>query len=366
MRKTLFVIDGATGTGKSDLITYVSNTHKLGFLPKYTTRDLTKQASRKPDGFVAQLTHEEFEKKIAEPKDTFYNYSYHRPDGIEQYGFYRSELESAIRSNEVVFVVVRNAPLIERIRVDFAHVQVVTVFIYSDKHLIQQRLEQRNVDSREIKIQLNMHESAVHDYLVHTEVYDDVIINTSSSVEYHQLIENLLKKHRRELPDSLRLGSNTSIALPRIISAHREALVAKLRTSPFERNIFMMMKFRETNTAFSNEIRHVVNSAGFHFVRADDPGWNLTDDVYNPIAVLYCCKFGIALFDEPEDSNPISPNVAYELGVMDCLRRQCLILKHDAIKMPFDLLARIYKGYSSDLGALNLVRTWAATIGKPE
>lgn len=366
MHKTLFVIDGATGTGKSDLITYVSNTHRLGFLAKYTTRNLTKQAAKKPDGFIAQLTHEEFERKIAEPKDTFYNYTYHRPDGIEQYGFYRSELESALQAHDVVFVVVRNAPLIERIRVDFSHVQVVSVFIYSDKHLIQQRLEQRKVPSREIEIQLTMHESAVHDYLVHTEVYDDVIINTSSSVEYHLLIENLLKKHRREFPDSVRFGPNTSITLPRTISAHREALVTKLRTSPFGRNIFMMMKFRKSNAALSDEIRHVVNSAGFQFVRADDPGWNLTNDVYNPIAVLYCCKFGIALFDEPEESNPISPNVAYELGAMDCLRRQCLILKHEAVEMPFDLLARIYKGYRSDIAALNLVRTWVASIGKPD
>jgi hypothetical protein len=92
----------------------------------------------------------------------------------------------------------------------------------------------------------------------------------------------------------------------------RAEILARLERHPYERNVFLMLKFRPGNADLSDFILETLARHGFHGVRADQPEWNLTNNVYNPIAVLYCCKYGIALFDEAEPGQTYSANVAYE------------------------------------------------------
>src|ERR1041385_5745993 len=92
---------------------------------------------------------------------------------------------------------------------------------------------------------------------------------------------------------------------------HKKEIERRLAKFPFERNVFLMMKFRSSNKDLSDFIIESLKQHGLNGVRADQNEWNITKDVYNPIAVLYCCKFGIALFDEPEENQAYSANVAY-------------------------------------------------------
>ena len=98
-------------------------------------------------------------------------------------------------------------------------------------------------------------------------------------------------------------------------------------------------------------------------MRADDREWGITRNVYNPIAVLYCCKYGIALFDEPEDHQAYSPNVAYELGIMHQQNKECLILKHASLpQVPFDLVKDLYVSYDRDLQIRQIIEHWIDAI----
>ena len=124
-----------------------------------------------------------------------------------------------------------------------------------------------------------------------------------------------------------------------------------------------MMKFRNSNRELGEYIIETLSSQGLRGVRADSEDWNITRNVYNPIAVLYCCKYGIALFDEPEELQAYSPNVAYELGMMHYQNKECLILRHAGLPvMPFDLIKDLYSTYERDLQVRGMIASWIKQV----
>ncbi len=132
---------------------------------------------------------------------------------------------------------------------------------------------------------------------------------------------------------------------------------------PFEKNIFIMMRFRKENKTLSDFIIRTLSDAGLKGIRADQPEWNLTNNVYNPIAVLYCCKYGIALFDKGEENQAYNPNVIYELGIMHNLGRECLILRNDSLPaVPFDLIKDLYMPYRGELAVRTNIQRWLQRI----
>lgn len=154
-----------------------------------------------------------------------------------------------------------------------------------------------------------------------------------------------------------------SIHLIKPLVGFREDIEKQLEKFPFEKNVFLMMRFRRGNKAISDFIIDNLSKAGLNGVRADQPGWNITNDVYNPIAVLYCCKYGIALFDKPEANQAYNPNVIYELGIMHSLGRECLILRNDTLPaIPFDLIKNLYMPYRGKLAVQTNIQRWLAGI----
>ena len=151
------------------------------------------------------------------------------------------------------------------------------------------------------------------------------------------------------------------------LSYYKDRLTRQLKEYPYEKNFFLMMKFRKNNEAFYGFIKNELEKYGYNCVRADEPEWNLTNNVYNPIAVLDCCKYGIALFDEPEEGANYNPNVAYELGIMQDQGKPCLILKHSALKVvPFDLVKELYKSYTREIEFQKIFKDWLISIKNSE
>jgi CheY-like chemotaxis protein len=105
------------------------------------------------------------------------------------------------------------------------------------------------------------------------------------------------------LPGDLRIN------LPKPLLGFRGEIERKLRKCPYEKNIFLMMRFRSHTREIADYITDTLKLHSFRGVRADDEGWNLTGNVYNPVAVLHCCKFGIALFDDLADQQSYSANI---------------------------------------------------------
>jgi len=155
------------------------------------------------------------------------------------------------------------------------------------------------------------------------------------------------------------LPDGSSISLIKPLIGFRSRIEKQLKKFPYKQNVFLMMRFREANRALSDFIIETLKVSGLNGVRADQPEWNLTSDVYNPVAVLYCCKYGIALFDEAEANQAYNPNVLYELGMMHCLGRECLILRNDSLPpVPFDLVKNLLYPYKGDLAVRTNVQRW--------
>ena len=155
----------------------------------------------------------------------------------------------------------------------------------------------------------------------------------------------------------------TTFPLIKPLIGFKKEIEKQLKKFPFEKNVFLMLRFRDTNKLLSDFIIETLKEAGLRGVRADDPAWDITKNVYNPIAVLYCCKYGIALFDEGEPDQAYNPNVIYELAMMQCLTRECLILRHDSLpSVPFDIIKDLYRRYKGELAVRVLIQKWLEGI----
>ncbi|MFY9979885.1 MAG: hypothetical protein WA252_00020 [Candidatus Sulfotelmatobacter sp.] len=133
---------------------------------------------------------------------------------------------------------------------------------------------------------------------------------------------------------------------------------------PFENNVFIMIAYRKKLEPLVVAMREEIERHDLNPVVAKDNG--LTDDLYNPIANLLCCKYGIAVFDRGETGQKHNANVVYELAVMQTLRRPCVIMKHnDVTSMPSDFLHKLYRSYRTTGDATTGIREWLASV-KPD
>lgn len=125
----------------------------------------------------------------------------------------------------------------------------------------------------------------------------------------------------------------------------------------YDRNVFIMVSYRPGLTPFVKAVERTLVGLNLNPILAKNE--DVTDDLYNAIACLLCCSYGVAIFDSAEDRQTHNPNVVYELGMMQLLKRPCMILKHRNLrKMPTDLLTRLYETYSSTNDAVEKIEGW--------
>lgn len=363
--KVLFLVDGAAGTGKSDLVSYIANTlrYTAGKVDKYTTRKKRKSEEAKKSDLIF-LTNEDFKSLEMCKNDIFFKYDY----GGNKYGFFKSELDEAISRNECTFLIVRSQDLINKLMVVYKEiVLVVPIYIYSDMGLIESRLRLDGYDDETIKFRMERSQLVFNEYL-ENDIYSNVIINRSNKTDLHRKIKMLVGKYNSIDKQFDRLYvSPTQYFLLHTLTPYKQQMERMLKSFSYNRNVFLMMKFRDNNLGFSNFIKNELTNSGYNCIRADDPEWNITNNVYNPLAVLYCCKYGIALFDEPEEGANYNPNVAYELGVMQSQGKQCLILKHTSLtEIPFDLVKDLYKTYTKEFEFQNIFRNWLLSLERDD
>lgn len=165
------------------------------------------------------------------------------------------------------------------------------------------------------------------------------------------------------LQEALYIPGEGVFPLLKPLVGFKAEILARLERFPYERNVFLMLRFRAANTDTSDHIIETLARHGFRGVRADQPEWNITGNVYNPVAVLSCCKYGLAVFDEPEEGQAFSPNVAYELGMLHQQRKSCLILRHASLpQVPFDLIKDLHWPYERGSGVRDLIDRWVEEI----
>jgi len=159
-------------------------------------------------------------------------------------------------------------------------------------------------------------------------------------------IEALAKQHLEQLRKDHLMTQLGNVSHVQHLEHHLRQFMAIY--PDFDRNVFVMMRFHET--AQFDEIYTAIKSSlkerGFTAVRADDRDY--TGELWSNIEVyMACCRYGIAVFENIEESN-FNPNVALELGYLLARRKRCLILKEKRLSaLPADVIHRLYKPFDA-------------------
>lgn len=356
--KNIFLIDGAAGTGKSDLLEYIESKYSkpkiAKIIRKFTTRELRPEEKEKKIKLDLKFISYSEYLEISKNHEIF-SYEY----GGNHYAFYKKDIDNALSEYSNIFIIVRNLPLILKLKEEYKNVKVISVYIHSDKSTILERLEKDGYSEEAKRFRLSRQKLVWDDYLRNPDNYDEIIINNSNKNDFQRLIDNLIMKYNKVPANVIKLTPNQQIYLMPSLVGYKDEMITRLNKYPYEKNIFLMMKFRKKNELVFKFISKTIEEKGFNCVRADQKEWNITNNVHNPIAVLHCCKYGIALFDKPEEGNNFSPNVAYELGMMHLMKKNCLILRHSSLpSMPFDLIKDLHKEYDEDLQLEEIVKSW--------
>jgi hypothetical protein len=152
--------------------------------------------------------------------------------------------------------------------------------------------------------------------------------------------------------------------VPNAILGWRAKMESFLATHPFDRSVFIMIRYRKRNDRLIAMVKRVLEAAAFTGVLASEH--SITDDLYNPVACLLCCSRGVAIFDKAEERQEFNPNVAYELGMFHLLGRSCVILKHQSLRtLQSDILMKLYQSYSNVTSAETVMRLWVQSLGLP-
>lgn len=134
--------------------------------------------------------------------------------------------------------------------------------------------------------------------------------------------------------------------VPNSIVGWRRHIRAFVERHPFDSSVFIMIRYRKRNAKLIKLLKRTLKEQGLKAILASEH--KLTDDLYNPVACLFCCARGVAVFDQPEPGETFNPNVAYELGILHLLGRPCLILKHNSLQtLQTDILMKIYEPYQT-------------------
>ena len=286
--KNLFVVDGASGTGKSDLLEYAANySTRVSVVRKFSTRDM-REYEKDPAWFLDLefVTDRDFQTMKFEYE---YVYSGHR------YGFTRRRLTQALSDSKTVFVIVRNRDVGKQLMVDFDFINVVPIYVYTDTERIRKRLRRQRMTNDQIAFRLSRLQQSYEDYLKHSELYREILINNASTTDYHRLIDKMVDKYQHT-PD---------------IDA---------------RSVFILISFNPENPKLE-DYAESIKRAVFDFDSAygcsslkDSPGsFRISDEAKKRIAE---CR--LAVVDLTENS----PNVFYELGYAHAIGKKLIITSH--------------------------------------
>ncbi|MCH5179742.1 MAG: hypothetical protein J1F32_00805 [Erysipelotrichales bacterium] len=364
--KNLFLLDGLAGTGKSDCIEYINSktkNFKAVIIKKFTTRpQRTKEADGNLRSDLEFVTPDEFNLKKQELKEKFIEYSYSEYD----YGFSLREVEEHLLDCKNVFIIIRDIKTIKKIIELYTGIyNVVPVFIFTDTHLVVERLKTEGYTNEEIDFRLRRNQLVWEDYATQSvHIYKHTIINNSNKTDFHRLITQLLDIYNVKQQGTIQFHNGLTIKLGNSISGHTNEINTFLKNYKYEKNIFLMIKYRQNNKIVRAAIKDWVQEKEFNCIIADKH--DLTHDVYNPIALSYACKYGIVVFDDAEDENAYSPNVAYELGSMQSQFKKCLIVKHKSLigKNFFDILKDNVNTYSTPDELEPIIKQWIDEIKK--
>jgi guanylate kinase len=292
--RNLFLIDGASGTGKTDLINYISNFKtSTSYVKKYTTREerqYEKESNEKLD--LIHIDEEEFNRKNFE-----YVYTY----GGKKYGFTNKQIVDAFKNSDNVFIIVRDVTTIRQLKESYSYLNVVSFFIYTDKNLITYRLKKDKHTPAEIKFRKDRLGIAYKSYLKNPDLYDDVLVNSGSREDYEKIIDKIYEKHQNKQ----NINPNLIFVL--------------MSFNPSYDNIYDEFKDAAKLVDSSLEVKRIDKQRG---------DYSITNEILNNIA-----KARLIICDLTDER----PNVYYELGYARGLKKPIITCAEKNTPLHFDI-----------------------------
>jgi len=291
--KNLFILDGASGTGKTDLLRWVTeNKEDSVTVKKYTTRLKRDYEIREN----VTLDLEFISENDFVEKNLDYTYVYNN----SKYGVSKTDIDENLQKYENVFLIIRDENVIERLIRHYSFINVVPIYIYTDLDKLKTRLKKQHADKDEIKKRMERNNRAFGDYLRRPYLYKEILLNNSSIEDYRRLVE---------------------------------AIMAKYKNSPIvdDKLIFVLMSFNPQNpslTDYYQAMQRAVNNLdmGFKCINLDDINGSvkITDTAKQNIRN---CR--LAIVDLTENK----PNVFYELGFVHGMKKECIITASKETKL---------------------------------
>lgn len=307
--KNLFLVDGASGVGKSDLIQYMNDNNKAtSFIVKTSTRPIREK--ERSSNILLDLKHVSVEEFKSKKFDYWYKYN------KNLYGFNKNDIKQAFENHNSVFIIVRDEETIEKVKQDYRDYNVVSLFIYTDRDLIKKRLELEQHSTEDIQDRLDKLEFAFTSYLNNADFYDDVIVNVGSRNDYTRIFKKIVKKHES-------------------------------RNATIDNQIFVMMSYDPKMEDVLREFKLAANSVNLNLIvkRLDEQkgSYQITDEILENIrkADLIICDLSLE-----------RPNVYYELGFARALGKRIISCAQEDTTLHFDIhnFRTIFYKNMSDLG----------------
>ena len=360
MIKNLFIIDGAAAGSKTDLIRFIKEecvrSKRAILIQKYSTRN--ERPNEETD--LIHIDDTEFNEKLKQVKGDFLEYEYEK----KSYGFYVSSIKEAFKESNNVFIIIRDVETVERLRVLLKEARIILVYVYTDEKVAREILKSEGNSDDEINERIKRIKPAWSDFLAQNQLYRKVILNTSPDRQHYKLlIRKLINHYNQTNHDFIEISETERYILSKELKGYKDRIMDRIEETEFEKNVFLMMKFRNNNMYLYTLIKDILKGHGYNCLRADDI--SVSEKPSNPFAVLYCCKYGIALFDEAEHNNAYSPNVAFELGMMYAQDKDFLILRNKSLpEVPFDISTHLYKNYTNNDDIKRIIEKWLNDISK--
>jgi len=232
---------------------------------------------------------------------------YHYRYSGKKYGFHRKNLIDALTKHDNVFVIIRDANLIMKIEKEYSYINVVPMYIYTDRDLIKKRLEklkeQKKLTQNDIDLRLERLNLAFNDYVRHPSIYSEVIINNATMSDFHRIIDITISKYKN---------------MPQID----------------EKLVFLLMSFNINNPNlqdYSDAIKRAVLKADSTLtcINLDDVQRGAYEISSEAKSQIRRCR--IAIVDITENR----PNVYYELGYVHGIAKDCILTCHNKDKPHF-------------------------------
>lgn len=184
MKTTLYVINGASGAGKSHLLRYVETRFEgARAIPKLTTRPQRPAEAAEAWSDLIHVSDERFRELAPE-------YQY-RWNGYH-YGVGRADLTRRLDGARMGLIVVRCPRTIREMVASFSGVDIVSVLVTADPSIRRQRLVASGLDESDVSRRLAREVDLAADDRPSTDLCQWHLENESSPEAYHRSISKMI------------------------------------------------------------------------------------------------------------------------------------------------------------------------------